>query len=464
MPSVRIGTFVESRVQWLAGMLSAEPLVSVGWDGRPVYRLAESVTESKDGTFLTVMLRPDARFHNGERVTAKVVAELLTKKLGDPDQLSDISAIEAASERELTIKLNRPNSFKAVDLFDYAVEDDSRPQLRTGPFRVASLAPRVELESFKEYYQGTPSVDRVEIKFFSTQRGALTAMMRGEVNFLHEVSRESISFIEDGGDIRAYPLLRPFTVPLVFNQKHPILGRREVRIALNEAIDRAEVVANGMRGYGQPADGPFWPHHWAYPGGVHAQAYNPKAAALRLDAAALPLVARGDAAMPSRFAFTCLVVAGRDTRFERIALVVQRQLFAVGIDMQLRLVSSLGEFRQLITRGDWDAFIFEVASGRTLRFPYRFWHSKEAVLPTGYSAADGALDRMLLARTDDDVRLAVADVLRVFRQDPPAVFLAFPREARAAHVSFEIPYEPDRDIFGTFRQLTLAPQRARRAP
>jgi hypothetical protein len=71
---------------------------------------------------------------------------------------------------------------------------------------------------------------------------------------------------------------------------------------------------------------------------------------------------------------------------------------------------------------------------------------------------------MLLARTDDDVRLAVADVLRVFRQDPPAVFLAFPREARAAHVSFEIPYEPDRDIFGTFRQLTLAPQRARRAP
>ena len=69
MPSVRIGTFVESRVQWLAGMLSAEPLVSVGWDGRPVYRLAESVTESKDGTFLTVMLRPtrDSTAASGSR-------------------------------------------------------------------------------------------------------------------------------------------------------------------------------------------------------------------------------------------------------------------------------------------------------------------------------------------------------------------------------------------------------------
>ena len=189
--------------------------------------------------------------------------------------------------------MNRPNSFKAVDLFDYAVEDDSRPQLRTGPFRVASLAPRVELESFKEYYEGTSSVDRVEIKFFSTQRSALTAMMRGEVNFLHEVSRERSSFIEAGGDIRAYPLLRPFTVPLVFNQKHPMLGRREVRVALNEASRPGRSCRQRHARIRAVADGPFWPHHWAYPGAVHAPAYNPKAAALRLDA-------RGTSARASR--------------------------------------------------------------------------------------------------------------------------------------------------------------------
>ena len=38
--------------------------------------------------------------------------------------------------------------------------------------------------------------------------------------------------------------------------------------------------------------------------------------------------------MPSRFAFTCLVLAG-DDRFERIAQLVQRQLYAIGIDMTI---------------------------------------------------------------------------------------------------------------------------------
>ena len=140
--------------------------------------------------------------------------------------------------------------------------------------------------------------------------------------------------------------------------------------------------------------------------------------------------------MPSRFAFTCLVVAGRDTRFERIALVVQRQLFAVGIDMQLRLVSSLGEFRQLITRGDCDAFIFEIGERPNAQV------SVPVLALQGAGAADGLFGGRRRARPDDaganrrrGASGAVSDVMRVFRQDPPAVFLAFPREARAADTS-----------------------------
>ena len=42
------------------------------------------------------------------------------------------------------------------------------------------------------------------------------------------------------------------------------------------------------------------------------------------------------------------------------------------------------------------------------------------------------------------------------RSDPPAAFLVWPREARAADASLDVPYEPDRDIFGTFWQLKRA--------
>ncbi len=457
LPVVRIGTFVAEGVGFIAGLLSAEPLIAVGWDGRPVNRLAESVAESKDGRTLMVNLRSNLRFHSGEPVTAERVRELLMAKIAKAPN-PDIESIEPIGANTLVVRLTRPGALKPVDLSDYAIEDDDRVSLRTGPFRITTFGPPAVLEPFADHIQGKPAVARVEIRRYPNHRAAWTAMMRDEVNFLHEVNREAIEFIEAGGGLRAYPLLRPYVVSLVFNTKHPLMQRREVRIALNEAVNREEVVQKGMRGHGQAAEGPFWLHHWAYPPGRHPSTFNPEAARVRLDAAALPVGRRDAQAMPSRFAFTCLLVEG-DLRFERIALVVQRQLAVVGVDMQLRLVS-MKEFRTRVAKGDFDTFIYELSSGRTLRFPYRFWHSKIALLRTGYSAADAALDRMTLARTDDEVKVAVADVMRILRADPPAIFLAYPREARAVDRSFEVAYETDRDIFGTFLQLRRPALRA----
>lgn len=457
--TVHIGTFFGRQqpgdpIAQLAGMQSAEPLVSVGWDGQPVPRLAESAVESPDGMSLTIRLRPNVRFHTGELVTAEQVRELIAPK----PALREVSSIEVPDERTLVLKLKRPYAFKIADLSDFYVDDDTRPQLRTGPFRLVSLKPVTRLERFEQYYQGTPSVERVEIHPYPNHRAAWTAMMRGEVNFLHEVNRDAIDFIEAGGDIRAYPLLRGFYVALVFNVKQPTLAPREVRLALNEAIDREEVVRNGMRGHGAVAEGPFWPHHWAYAAGRHVQAYNPEAAKLRLNAARLPVKDDGSG-MPSRFQFTCLLLEG-DTRFERIALVVQRQLFEIGVDMRLQPVTFL-ELGKRVSSGNFDALLFEFSSGRSLSRAYGFWHSKGTSLATGYAAADDALERMKLAPTADETRVAVSDVMRIMQSDPPAAFLAWPREARAADRSIEVPYERDQDVFGSLWLMRRSPnQRA----
>ena len=47
-------------------------------------------------------------------------------------------------------------------------------------------------------------------------------------------------------------------------------------------------------------------------------------------------------------------------------------------------------------------------------------------------------------------------VMNVMRSDPPAAFLVWPREARAADASMDVPYETDRDIFGTLWQMKRA--------
>ena len=154
---------------------------------------------------------------------------------------------------------------------------------------------------------------------------------------------------------------------------------------------------------------------------------------------------------PSRFSITCLIPEG-DVRFERIALTVQRQLLSVGVDLRLEIVP-LKEFGERTEKGRFDAFLFEMVSGRTLRFAHELWHSARTPLRTGYTAADDALDRMKLARTDAEIRAAVTEVMRVLHADPPAAFLAWPREVRAADDTLELPYQQDHDVLGTLWQV-----------
>ena len=286
---VRIGTFLpksgRSPLVDLAGVFSSEPLVAAAWDGRPVFRLAESLVESEDGRQLTVTLRSDIRFHTGDPITAPVVRDLLAKKLS---ALPEIAGLVALDDRRLQFSLHKASSVKPEDLSTMLV-DSNEPErigLRTGPFKLVSTEPMV-LERFDGYYQGKPSVERMEMHEYPTHRAAWTGMMRREVNFLHEVSRDAIDFVEAGGDIRAYPLLRPYYTALVFSMRHPVLKRREVRVAINEALDRNELVRNAMRGHGRIAEGPFWPYHWAYPQGRFPVAFNPEAAKLRLEASGL---------------------------------------------------------------------------------------------------------------------------------------------------------------------------------
>ena len=67
-------------------------------------------------------------------------------------------------------------------------------------------------------------------------------LMRGEIDMVQEVNRDSVEFLEGASRFETYPSIRPFYIPLVFNLRHPILGRVEVRRALAEAINRDEIV------------------------------------------------------------------------------------------------------------------------------------------------------------------------------------------------------------------------------
>jgi peptide/nickel transport system substrate-binding protein len=219
------------------------------------------------------------------------------------------------------------------------------------------------------------------------------------------------------------------------------------------------LVRSGMNGRARPAEGPIFPQHWAYTASVPPFEFDPFRAKQRLDEAGIRERPGADGTASRRFSFTCLVFAG-DTRFDRLAVMVQKQLSDVGIDMKLQPLP-LREFAKRLNTGDFDAFIFEMA-GRSLSWVYEFWRSHEGALNnSGYQSADAILDRIRSARSDDQVRAAVADLERVMHADPPAAFLVWQETSRAVSTNFDVAAEDNRDILTNLWQWRPARQVAR---
>jgi hypothetical protein len=65
---------------------------------------------------------------------------------------------------------------------------------------------------------------------------------------------------------------------------------------------------------------------------------------------------------------------------------------------------------------------------------------------SGYRSADAVLDRLKQARSDEEVRAAVAQLAEVFHDDPPAAFLTWLQQTRAVSTKFNVSAEDNRDI------------------
>jgi peptide/nickel transport system substrate-binding protein len=447
----------------LIGLLKGDTWLSSKVDGQVGARVVTDWRWEQNGTVLRLKLRPDVYYHDGTHLTAATAAESLRHPDGASDySFESIKSIEPEGDDTLVLTLKEHNAFLLSDLAATAVLMAEHPDVGTGPYQIVSRNDQdAKLAAFPRYYHGHPALAGIDVSKYSTQRSAWTAMMRGDIDMLYEVSRDSTEFVQAESTVHTYSFLRPYYIPLVFNVRNTFLRNIEVRRAINEALDRATLINDGMRGQGIPADGPVWPKHWAY-ASPQPFKFDPAAARARLDAAGYPAKPSPERGLAVRFGFTCLVISD-DSRFDRLAALAQKELADVGIDMQLEPVAA----RTLVSRasrGDFDAFLFEYSGPRLSRV-YDFWRWRPgAMVNTGYRSTDAVLDRIRTAQSDEETKTGVAELMRIMHDDPPAAFIAWQRTSRAVSTRFDVAAEPDRDIFTSiwmWRPATAQQQAAR---
>jgi peptide/nickel transport system substrate-binding protein len=446
-------------------LISSERLVQLRRDGRIEPSLAERWEQSTDGLTWRFVLKPNLTFHNGKPLDADAIVGHLRgcRQIG----CRDIASVESEDPRTVVVRMRRPSSLLLDSLSVLGIYSGKANEASAGPFRAAPTKDKrpsvFSFEAFPQYHRGYPTVDQLELKIFPSARNAWAAMMRGEIDMLYEVAPDALDFIEQSSNTQVRSFLRPFVFTMALNVKHPALGERDVRRALNMAVNRTEIIQRVFRGHAFPATDHVWPRHWAYDHEMPRLRYDPAKATELLEAKGLRIPPPGGAntaartETPSRFHFTCMIPEGHAV-IERVGLLLQRQLTEVGVDMRIEVVTVADINRRLPT-GQFDAFILDLISSPGLDRAYQWWHSPDGpveLADTGYTAADGALDRIREARTEEETRQAVRSVQQVMRDDPPAVFLLWPETARAISARFRVPLTPDRDVIYTLPRWTLA--------
>ncbi|MFE7074159.1 ABC transporter substrate-binding protein [Streptomyces sp. NPDC057620] len=248
--------------------------------------LATSWTVSKDARTYAFELRDDVTFHDGTKLTAKVVKANL-ESLNRPGIHSSaktivqgISKITTPSEHKITVQFAEPNAAFLTSLSrayvgivsqktaELPVEKRQKWLDGSGPFYLEEYTPnqRIVLKKRKDYdwapkyfeHQGSAYLDEVVYKIIpedSVRNGAVIG--DDELQFIYWVNAKYVTQLKSAG-LTISKTLNPATgLELPLNTSSKFLKDVRVRQALQIGVDREQFVKIASGGVDQPATGPL---------------------------------------------------------------------------------------------------------------------------------------------------------------------------------------------------------------
>src|SRR5206468_10699028 len=136
------------------------------------------------------------------------------------------------------------------------------------------------------YYRGKPQIQNWIVKVVP-EATALQSLAAGEVDYVFYTNANKD--IADQMKLLGFVDINTFQTnqfaKLDFNTKSPVLQDKNVRIALQYALDRQKFVDILYQGYGEVGNHPVDPNSWAYPKDVQGPVFDAKKAKELLDQA-----------------------------------------------------------------------------------------------------------------------------------------------------------------------------------
>jgi peptide/nickel transport system substrate-binding protein len=404
-----------------------EPLIDMSPSLEYVPAIAERWEVSPDNLSVTFYLQKNAKWHDGKPVTAEDVKFSLMF-VGHKDYTgprysnvsmivgmdkwhagtaTDVPGIEIIDEKTVKVTTTSPygpvlysiggryvmpkHIWGSVDVATAAKQRDllEKP-IGSGPFKFKEFVKDqyAAVVANPDYWGGKPKVDGIVIQAVS-QDTAQAQLIKGEIDIMavSDFNPTAIKAMEDKKiQIKTAGLVAVQYMGV--NHRKTDFQNKTVRQALATAINRQSIVDDLLYGRGNVADNPFPKTIWAYPGDDAIKHYNydaQKAVELLKEAGYIQkdgVMTKGG--KPVKWVLK--YPSGNKVR-EKAAELIQQNLKAIGIDIELRLL----EFQALTEdckKGDFDLFLMGMGTSFDADQNY-IWGPSSTFNYSGYRSTKG---------------------------------------------------------------------------
>jgi len=426
--------------------------------------LAMGYTVSDDGKTYTFTLRERMVFHDGTPVTSADVAYTV-QKAQDPALKSPLRAnwdgvrVETPDARtvrfvlraayapfieNLTLGILPKARWSSISDEEFPFSELNVEPVGSGPYAVRSVSrtssgipSTYSLRSFADYAPGEPYLGSLTIHFYQSEGALVAALGSGEIDSASGLSPGNLGNLPPE-NIRTSPLNRVFGV--FFNQNQSaVLRDKAVRSALNDSINRDELVGGVLGGYGTALTDPVPPTFGdgAYSAGTSSAVLAAKARQSLIDKGWKPradgilqkTTGTGKKAATVTLEFDLATANVPELRAAAEYLRASWKLMGASVNVK---IFEQGDLSQNIIRPrKYDALLFGEVIGRELDL-FAFWHSSQRNDPglniAGYanSAADKSLEQLRATADPKKRRQLLSAFIAEFNKDVPAVFLYAP--------------------------------------
>lgn len=435
-------------------------LMKYDTQGNQVKNLARDYEISEDKRTYTFYLREDAKWHDGEPLTASDVY-FTFNILKDPQYKSPLrlnwQGVEIEQKDDYTVVFTLKNPYfgflgnlttgilpkhiwENVLPENFTLSEYNLKPIGSGPYRFIEMQKdsndkivSCALKSFASFHEGQPYISSFNINFYPDYELMLAAYNKKEIDGMGSIPLNLLEQIK----LAKSTIIHEINIPRLFavymnENKNVALANQRVREALAYAVNRSQIVEQILHGRGVAIFSPILPSMKEYENDISKYDYDPDKAKAILDEAGWKMDEEDGVRKKGDQKLEFEILTLDSAEMAQTSDFIRDQWNAVGARVAVNVLSPADLQQNYIKPREYSALLF----GQETSFSpdlYFFWHSSQKKDP-GLNIGnfdDAKADEILeKAREESDETKRIEyykEFQRIITADIPAIFLYSPK-------------------------------------